>query len=268
MLLVLVHWIGKRSLRRLTEQFAETAAKCMTNDALRSALDDVARELGFSFFALLHHASLRSLEERYIRIENYPDGWRNELVSHGLWRDDPVHRASRRVGWAFAWRDLERFCHVGPSQLRILERGRQFGLGDGLTVPMNVPGEPAGSCSFAVRRGAELPAERLHCAELIGSRAFAAARRIAGPQAPAAPPRLSRREIECLRLVAAGKTDDEIGTILGISRETARQYVKRARSAYDVVSRTQLAVLGLRDGHIDFDEAIDPRLDRHRGKTS
>jgi LuxR family quorum-sensing system transcriptional regulator CciR len=59
-----------------------------------------------------------------------------------------------------------------------------------------------------------------------------------------------------LRLVALGKTDWEIATILSLSPETARQYVKRARAAYDVVSRTQLVVYGLRDAWITFEDAI------------
>jgi hypothetical protein len=52
---------------------------------------------------------------------------------------------------------------------------------------------------------------------------------------------------------------DMENVILGISGETARQYVKRARDAYDVTSRTQLVVLGLRDDWLSFDEALDAR---------
>jgi LuxR family quorum-sensing system transcriptional regulator CciR len=47
-----------------------------------------------------------------------------------------------------------------------------------------------------------------------------------------------------------------VATILGISLHTARQYVKRARAAYDTVSRTQLVVYGLRDAWIGFEDAI------------
>jgi hypothetical protein len=36
------------------------------------------------------------------------------------------------------------------------------------------------------------------------------------------------------------------------------KHVKRARAAYDVVSRTQLVVCGLRDAWISFDDAIPP----------
>ena len=125
-------------------------------------------------------------------------------------------------------------------------------------MPANVPGEPSGSCSFAVRAGRGLPRNRLLCAELIGAHAFRAARRIHDYPGRSLHPHLSRRELECLRLVAAGKTDWEIAAILGLSVETAHHYVKSARAAYDVVSRTQLVVYGLRDAWISFEDAIPP----------
>ena len=59
------------------------------------------------------------------------------------------------------------------------------------------------------------------------------------------------------RLKAAAHVQ-AISVILGTSVETARQYVKRARHAYDVVSRTRLVVFGLRDDRVDFDDALPP----------
>jgi LuxR family quorum-sensing system transcriptional regulator CciR len=51
-----------------------------------------------------------------------------------------------------------------------------------------------------------------------------------------------------------------MAVILGISVETTRQYVKRARAAYDAVTRSQLLVLGLRDDWISFEDARVPRI--------
>lgn len=246
-------------MRRLADRFGEAAAHCASMKDLRALLSDACAELGFSYFALLHHASLRDQGRHYIRLDNYPEDWTSEFIQKAHYRHDPVHRASRRASRSFEWRELGRLTNVGRQEKSILERSRNFGLGEGMTVPVNVPGEPGGSCSFAVRAGAELPRQRLQCAELVGVHGFAAARRLVGRPSPCSPPHLNRRELQYLRLAAAGKTDLEIALILGISAETARQYGKRARAAYDVVSRTQLVVLALRDDWISFDEALDPR---------
>jgi LuxR family quorum-sensing system transcriptional regulator CciR len=242
-------------MKRLVDRFGEEAASCQTLDQLHTLLSGVCVALDFQYYALLHHISLSSARSGHIRLDNYPLGWAEELINGGLAIDDPVHRASRRVNTGFAWGELARIIHLEPQHKAILSRSRDFGIGDGFTIPANVPGEPSGSCSFAVRAGMDLPERRLRCAELVGAHAFRAARRLLGLPVCRRRPHLSRRESQCLRLVVLGKTDWEIGTILGISTETARQYVKRARAAYDVVTRTQLAVLALRDEWVDFEGA-------------
>ena len=245
-------------MRRLADRFGEEAATCASLAQLRNLLADASRDLGFDHFALLHHASLGSPRGQYVRIDNYPEGWVKELLNSRLAVDDPIHLASRHINTGFGWEEVGSIIRLTSRHKSILARSRRFGLGGGFTVPANVPGEPSASCSFAVRRSTALPVERLRCAELIGAHAFRAARRIHRIARPGERPHLSRRELQCLRLVALGKTDWEIARILGISVETARQYVKRARAAYDTVSRTQLVVYGLRDSWISFDEAIPP----------
>jgi LuxR family transcriptional regulator, quorum-sensing system regulator CciR len=250
---------GRRRKRsRLVDIFEAEAHRCASTADLRRLLEDVTRELGFRYFALLHHASLRSNSAPLVRIDNYPSGWEHELVSRDLVADDPVHHASVRTNIGFAWTSLGALLPLNPRQHRILRESGRFGIGEGFTVPANVPGEPSGSCSFATRRGRRLPAKRLLCAELIGAHAFEAARRIHDYPSQSPPAHLSPRQLECLRLIAAGKTDWEIAQILDLSIETAHQYVKSARAAYDVVSRTQLVVHGLRDAWISFDDAIPP----------
>lgn len=243
---------------RLTDLFEEQATRCASPGELRLLLEEVTRELGFQYFALLHHQGIRTRSDRLIRFDNYPQGWEEELLARHDVAADPVHLASLRTNAGFGWDELGELLALSSPQRQILERSGHHGLGPGFTVPANVPGEPSGSCSFAVARGRPLPASRLQSAELIGVHAFRAARRIYGFDAKDGIPRLSRRERQCLRLVAAGKTDWEIAQILGIGVETARQYVKGARAAYDVVSRAQLVACGLRDALVSFDEAIPP----------
>jgi LuxR family quorum-sensing system transcriptional regulator CciR len=242
----------------LITEFEAKAAECFSDGELKQLIDEAARELGFDHFALLHHASLAAPRPGLIRIDTYPDGWQSELRRNGLIGADPVHRASTRTNVGFRWTELPSLVPSGRRDREIFERAARFGIGDGFTVPVNIPGEPTGSCSFAVQRGNSLPAQWLLCAEQLGAHGFRAARRIHDYPAAGCRPHLSRRERQCVRLLAAGKTDWEISRILGISPDTAHQYIKRARAAYDVVSRAQLVACGLRDAVVSFDEAIPP----------
>ncbi len=52
-------------------------------------------------------------------------------------------------------------------------------------------------------------------------------------------PALSPRQIECLRLAAAGKTSNEIAAALGLSSRTVDQYVGEACERLKVRNRTQ-----------------------------
>ena len=51
--------------------------------------------------------------------------------------------------------------------------------------------------------------------------------------------RLSKREVECLRWAAIGKTDKEIGLILSLSHATVRYHVQRAGERLNAVNRSQ-----------------------------
>jgi len=64
-------------------------------------------------------------------------------------------------------------------------------------------------------------------------------------------PKLSRRELECLRLTAEGQTSDEIATSLGLSIHTANQYLTNATQKLNAVNRMHAVAKALRLGLID-----------------
>ena len=57
---------------------------------------------------------------------------------------------------------------------------------------------------------------------------------------------LTPRELECMRWVALGKTDEEIGIILTISARTARFHVENAKRKLGVATRVQAVAEALR----------------------
>jgi DNA-binding NarL/FixJ family response regulator len=65
-----------------------------------------------------------------------------------------------------------------------------------------------------------------------------------------APRRPSDRELEVLTLLAGGASNDEIGARLGVTEKTVESHLRRLFDRYGVLSRTELAVLSLREGWV------------------
>lgn len=59
------------------------------------------------------------------------------------------------------------------------------------------------------------------------------------PRNAAVPQRLTRREVQCLRWAAAGKTDGEIATILDMSHSTVRFHLRNAAGKLGATGRAQ-----------------------------
>src|SRR6185312_1124751 len=75
--------------------------------------------------------------------------------------------------------------------------------------------------------------------------------RAADLQASATAPRPpSGRELGLLACVVAGLTNDEVGLHLGLSVKTVESHLRRLFDRYGVASRTELAVLAIREGWV------------------
>ena len=69
-------------------------------------------------------------------------------------------------------------------------------------------------------------------------------------------PDLTQRQLDCIVLMAQGKSDWDTGKILGISQRTVQEHLDTARRRYSVGSRTQLLVRTLFDNHLGFQDII------------
>jgi two-component system invasion response regulator UvrY len=100
-----------------------------------------------------------------------------------------------------------------------------------------------------LHKGAEME-EILEAVRVVaaGGTAFSGATLDAARTAPRLP---SDREVAVLVEVNKGATSEEIGAHLGISARTVESHLRRLFDRYGVVSRTELAVLSVREGWVD-----------------
>jgi LuxR family quorum-sensing system transcriptional regulator CciR len=247
---------------QLAAQFVEKARITQTTEDLRRLLEAVAMEIGFRHFALVDHVDLRCKSPHSVRLENYPEAWASYFVEKGLYAEDPIHRACLSSVAGFAWAEVPKLIKLTSRQRTILEDAAKHGLGAGYTIPIIIPGEPSGSCSFVTRPGLDLPTEDIVVAQSIGVFALQAARRLARQGLPSLPnqPQLTPRQHDCLLLAIHGKSDWDIGRMLGISPETVNRHFDIALSRFGVAKRQQLAVRAIYDGQISFIEALSRQL--------
>lgn len=242
----------------------QTALRELTNalraavdaDTIGAVLDETARLLGCRYFALSHHVDFGVVTAGAIRLHNYPDGWVEWFDARGLGVVDPVHRASQRSVAGFLWRDVPAIIGLTSADRRVLAHALERGIGEGFTVPANVPGEFLGSCSFASARGDDLDEAMIPLAQWVGLFAFEAARRCGGLHKMPPSVVITDRQRDCVLWLARGKTDWEISRILGVSHATVIAHVKDARARYDAPNRALLTVRTLYDGSLSFADIL------------
>lgn len=133
-----------------------------------------------------------------------------------------------------------------PEQRATLEFiGNELNLTAGLIVPVRRSGKLLGIVSYAGARCRLGPIERsmLH---LLAHTALVQALTLGeGAQAPPVSD-LSPRELQCLQWASRGKTDAEIGVILGISARTARFHIENAKRKLGAATRVQAVAEAMR----------------------
>jgi len=106
---------------------------------------------------------------------------------------------------------------------------------------------------IALRSGAAgFVAKSVETRELIEAvRAVAAGRLVFDRRQDALPPELTSRELDVVRLVADGLTNDEIGAALGVTTRTVEAHLGRIFERTGAHSRTELASRAIREAWLD-----------------
>ena len=237
--------------------FEQSSKNATTLDQLSSLIEAVIRQFGFRWFALLHNVDLVRRSKKTLMLTTYPVRWLDEIIEHRLYLDDPVHAACAKTPSGLTWDRIGEFIAPSPRQISILEKGRAHGLKAGVTMPIRMSDEPGAVFTAARATDEELSGDDILTARLIGTVAFDRARALLGQDRLVYEPvALSPRQIDCIALVAQGKSDWEIAQILGLSRDTVHEYVEAARRRYGVRRRTQLVLRAVRDGHLNIDALL------------
>jgi len=172
-------------------------------------------------------------------FNNWPREWFAIYEAKGLVQHDPVVFETRRRMTPFLWSEMEQAHSFSVQGADATAEARAFGWREVMVVPVHGPAGYEGVVSMGALAAVSLnPVDRA----LLRAMALAVHDRCDetegfGDAHPVI--ELTRREIECMQWVAVGKSDGEIGQILGISGATVHFHIERVKKRLDTKSRTE-----------------------------
>lgn len=242
--------------RYLFEDFITDTARARTGDELFGLLRKSVGHYGYDriVFTVRRDIELPESLNGHALLYSYPEDWVKYYIENNCAAYDPVMKAGITQARAFTWNGLEKQTVYTPKQTRFMRLAEDAGLNNGVGIPIRGRASMIAGLGLASAERADATHPHLDMLSAFCTQFYAAFKRLnALPAAESGEPgHLSPREREVLTWMATGKTDDEIGMILGISRNTVDSHVRHIFLKLNACNRVTAVVSGLMNGHIQL----------------
>jgi LuxR family quorum sensing-dependent transcriptional regulator len=226
-------------------QCLDFAAHCSGDTSLDELIRDFTHVAGkFGFTASACGASVTAGSRRTTRFFfcNWPADWQDIYVSRDWSAHDLMMTEAVRKMRPYSWEEARNGRKLTATENEVYVAARRYGWVERFAVPIHGPGGYQGvvtldakeSCNTSVADRILLQVMALPLHERCRKERFQ-------QDHPGAD--LTKREIECIKWVAAGKTDWEIGQLLGLAEPTAHFHVERAKKKLNARTRAQAVAL-------------------------
>jgi DNA-binding CsgD family transcriptional regulator len=237
--------------------FIECSNQTRSLAALFELLVSCATEEGFSevaYGALTYDESVHLPAHPPPAVAmNFPQEWCDRYFERKYEQIDPVVRRAPTFSGPFVWDQLVDRCHLQRGEQLVLAESREAGLKHGISVPLFGPLGRVSVVSFASRFDDVDPVHRMSHLNTLAWQFHISFAEIAQPlEQSTTKIELSKRERECLRWTAEGKSSWDIGMILKISDNTVNFHIKNAMRKLGTTSRTVAVVKAIRHNFIEL----------------
>jgi len=211
-------------------------------------LDRIRERYGFDHAAYAGSNPIAGTIHAYV---TYPDQWKQYYIDQELHLFDPTLAQAARSIAPVDWRRLERTHNFD----RVFRTASDFGIvPQGLTIPVRGPYGDIGMLSVTrncrqsewerlipmIVSDLQSIAVHLHDGAM---RSHTLTRRLRAPN-------LSQREVEILQWIAAGKSQQDVGDILGISHRTVEVHLRSGRDKLFALTTPQAVARAIAMGLI------------------
>ena len=191
----------------------------------------------------------RQRRNRFFFVD-WPADWVELYNKNGWFAVDPVAMEARRRIAPFLFSELAA-GKLNGAQREFIAAAQAYGWREVFAVPIHGPGSLQGLVTMAIREQHTPGPGEQAILEAMARTIWERCRRSEGFGIfEQSPPKLSAREIECPQWAAVGKSDSDIGVLLGISAATAHFHIERAKRRLGVKTRVEAAAVGVLHGVI------------------
>jgi DNA-binding CsgD family transcriptional regulator len=225
------------------ETFVERANGARTTEELIEQFLITVRQHGLDrmVFCLQTKHQHLDIEPGFGVLQNYPEDWMKHYVENGYDRIDPVTVYCLSKMDTFTWAEIPERMQMSRRQFQCLNMGIEAGLYNGVCTPLWGPNQYAG-IGLASKEKADSFDGRLDHITAYCNHFYIAFQRLNMKRDSKAPNIfLTPREQEVLTWSAAGKSKQDIATILNLSKDTVDDYCRTAFKKLDATNRVMAA---------------------------
>ena len=183
-----------------------------------------------------------------ILMDTRPAAWAHRHRSKGYMSIDPLVKIAHQRGTPCTWSEAMTAFKKDSIEHEIHQERLSYGSADGLLVPIQTKTGYSGLVSISAKD--KLTDQAIHALSLMSLAVHNLLSALLQSDSIEFHD-FTSREIECLKWVAAGKSDTAIATILDLSSKTVNFHVEGAKRRINAATRAHAVASAIRIGLID-----------------
>lgn len=230
-----------------SEQLFEELQNTKSIEDAKSVCSQLTKSLGCDYFLYAVRIQVTLAKPYIYVVSNYPDGWSQRYLEQNYEAVDPLVLHASQSLRPVVWSELS-----DENNQYFFDEAAEYGLADGITVPVYGHGGDIALFSVAVEDKDKLPSINTAAATLqfFASNLYEQIN-VQLKRRVYAPIQLTPREKECLRWVADGKSAWEVAQIMGIAERTVVFHLQNASSKLGASGRQHAVTKALIMGEFD-----------------
>lgn len=237
------------SLEKSAFEFVAALEGTETLSELETTLGKYLAPLGVDFFMAGQLVFPKGVVKPMRLFGAFDFDWFRFYDSYHLILEDPAARHVKRASQPFTWSWIADTFDLTAGEKFVMNEPRNFGLSDGLAVPVYGPGGALAVVSVAGKHF-KPDFRETTAIQMMVTQAYNKAVKISGLFESQAGARLTRRQRECLNWLQHGKSYRDIAAILEISPDTVKEHIEGAKKAFGVSTRIEAVVQARRENLI------------------